>query len=206
MKIDPYNPLDIASLGDSLLHHLELLPVFPLVEVDRFEGSGIYALYYLGDASPYAASGRYNREVACTVPIYVGRAQAPGSRTGVVLSGAGQTTALWDRVREHRRSVESAINLEVSDFVVRVLVVVPIWVPLAEAVVIQKYRPLWNSELQGFGIHAPGGGRAAQAPSQWDILHPGRTFAAALTGNQSATQQGLLERIRRLDAERIPSD
>src|ERR1700721_2775076 len=58
-------------------------------------------------------------------------------------------------------------------------VVDAIWVALGEAVLIGHYQPLWNGFVQGFGIHAPGSGRDKQARSDWDTLHPGRSFAAS---------------------------
>jgi hypothetical protein len=103
---------------------------------------------------------------------------------------------LWNRVREHHRSIDDTENLNAADFQVRLLVVMPIWIPLAEAMAIRRYQPLWNSELQGFGIHAPGSGRGLQQRSQWDELHPGRGFAAGLKRNESATPQALLAQMR----------
>jgi hypothetical protein len=52
-----------------------------------------------------------------------------------------------------------------------------IWVPLGEALLIGHYRPVWNVVVDGFGNHAPGGGRSRQARSSWDELHPGRKWA-----------------------------
>lgn len=103
---------------------------------------------------------------------------------------------LWSRVSQHRQSIERVENLEVGDFQARVLVVMPIWIPLAEAMAIRCYKPLWNSHLQGFGIHAPGSGRGQQRRSQWDELHPGRGFAATLRPNESATPRALLAQMR----------
>jgi len=205
MEIDPYNPLDLAALGESLLRHLERMPALPLDTVERFVGSGIYALYYHGASPPYAEIGRLNQSRDCVLPLYVGRAKDQGSRTGANPMSPVEGSALWDRVREHRRSIKNAENLEVAEFSVRMLVVLPLWIPLAESMVIQRYRPLWNAELQGFGIHAPGGGRLGQARSHWDILHPGRGFAATLTGSQSATRESLLERIVQLGRQAVES-
>jgi hypothetical protein len=47
-----------------------------------------------------------------------------------------------------------------------------------EAQMIRLYRPLWNSVISGFGIHAPGGGGSGQAPSEWDTLYPGGVWGS----------------------------
>jgi hypothetical protein len=51
-----------------------------------------------------------------------------------------------------------------------------------EAELIRNYRPLWNTTVDGFGNHDPGSGRYNQAKSEWDALHPGRSWAEKLTG------------------------
>ncbi len=205
MKIDPYNPLDLEALGDSLLRRLEGNKAVRIDQLDKFDGSGIYALYYTGQADPYAVLGEHNRKGKKPIPLYVGRAKDSGARRGVSPLLPVDEPLLWSRVREHQRSIGHAANLKVEDFAVRVLVVMPVWIPLAEAVVIRTYRPLWNSHVQGFGIHAPGGGRTGQAKSEWDVLHAGRAFAAGLTGakRQPANRADLLERTRRLCAEAV---
>ena len=51
-----------------------------------------------------------------------------------------------------------------------------------EAELIRRFMPLWNTLVDGFGNHDPGAGRYNQARSEWDILHPGRSWAVRLTG------------------------
>ena len=51
-----------------------------------------------------------------------------------------------------------------------------------EAQLIRKYQPLWNTLVDGFGNHTPGEGRFDQARSEWDVLHPGRAWAAKCRG------------------------
>lgn len=184
--IDPYNPLDLEALGLSLIRELERRPAERLSELTSFVGSGIYALYYVGSVEPYAEIGAFNRKHECALPIYVGRAKEPGARQGLSPFEPVTQQLLWSRINQHRRSIELAANLEVEDFRVSALVCMPIWIPLAEAVAIRRYRPLWNSQLQGFGIHAPGSGRSGQERSQWDQLHPGRAFATSLRQNRQA--------------------
>jgi len=52
-----------------------------------------------------------------------------------------------------------------------------------EAELIRRYKPLWNTVVDGFGNHDPGKGRYNQAKSEWDVLHPGRPWAERLTGS-----------------------
>jgi hypothetical protein len=184
--IDPYNPLDLEALGLSLIRELERRPADRLSALTPFVGSGIYALYYVGSSAPYEVLGEFNRQQDCALPLYVGRAKEPGARQGLSPFEPVTQQLLWARINQHKRSIELASNLDVDDFRVSALVCMPIWIPLAEAVAIRRYRPLWNSQLQGFGIHAPGSGRAGQERSQWDELHPGRLFATDLRQNRQA--------------------
>lgn len=182
--IDPYNPLDLEALGLSLIRELERRPSEPLSDLTSFAGSGIYALYYIGARDPYAEIGAFNVQHKCALPIYIGRAKEPGARQGLNPFEPVTQPLLWSRINQHRRSIKDARNLDVDDFRVSALVCMPIWIPLAESVAIRRYRPLWNSQLQGFGIHAPGSGRSGQERSQWDELHPGRGFATNLRPNR----------------------
>ena len=78
------------------------------------------------------------------------------------------------------------MNLSVSDFWCRYLVVDDIWIPLGESLLIQVYRPLWNSVVDGFGNHDPGGGRYKGAKPSWDTLHPGRHWADNCSPSKSS--------------------
>jgi hypothetical protein len=77
-------------------------------------------------------------------------------------------------------SVAEASNLESSDFQCRYLVVDDVWIPLAESLLIERFQPLWNVLVDGFGNHDPGSGRHQQKKSPWDVLHPGRGWAERL--------------------------
>lgn len=194
-SINPYNPLDLEALGDSLLRELERREPYPLSAVPSFAGSGVYALYYLGGAPQYETMGRFNREYDCALPIYIGRAKDPGSRSGRSPFAPVTSRLLCARIAEHARSIAAGDGIDVNDFKVRALVSMPIWIPLAEAMAIRRFRPLWNSHLEGFGIHAPGRGRAGQERSEWDELHPGRSFAGDLKGN-ARSRAVLLEAVQ----------
>lgn len=202
-ELDPYNPLELEALGYSLLRKLERQPTHPLADLPKFPGAGLYALYYNGNFSTYGKIGGYNRANGCRIPIYVGRAKDPGARKGLDPFTPVSKPLLWQRVNDHRKTIAGAGNLDLSDFFVRVLVVLPIWVPLAESMAIRQYRPLWNTTVQGFGIHAPGSGRHGQQLSHWDSLHPGRSFVAKLKRNESVTPESLLARIREAEEASI---
>ena len=104
--------------------------------------------------------------------------------TGVDVSNP----ALRRRLREHARSVEAAENLNVADFTYKHMAVVPVWITLAERFLIEHYKPVWNLCLDGFGDHDPGSGRRDSQRSWWDTLHPGRSWAAALTGGKDIAE------------------
>jgi hypothetical protein len=78
---------------------------------------------------------------------------------------------------EHRDSIEAASNLRVDDFSIRYLTVDDIWIPLAEALLISMFSPVWNLVIEGFGNHDLGAGRYQGLRPMWDIVHPGRVWA-----------------------------
>lgn len=69
-----YDPLRRENLGRSVLWALTSREAVRLDRIPRFNGCGIYAIYYAGDHELYApiASDR------CEVPIYVGKADPSG--------------------------------------------------------------------------------------------------------------------------------
>ena len=172
----PYNPLDKRNLGVSVANALLESPVHPLGGQERFPGSGVYAIYYVGGFDCYRALSRANAEARYTSPIYVGKAIPAGGRKGNVNEDATHT-ALWKRLREHASSIDAVENLGLEDFLCRYLVVDDIWIPLGESLLITKFCPLWNKMVDGFGNHDPGSGRHRGKRSRWDVLHPGRPWA-----------------------------
>lgn len=175
-----FNPLSYGAIQDSLSQALMDAELIPLGDVERFEGNGVYALFYNGPFQAYRVISSPKGEM----PVYVGKA-APSTRKGEELSamqllGAYGGTSLFTRMRNHRASIEAAENLEVDDFQVRLLVLSYIWVPLAETSVISRYQPVWNTIVDGFGNHDPGAGRYNGMRPRWDTLHPGRAWAEKL--------------------------
>ena len=174
-----YDPLTYDNLMAGLAAHFEQLPQRPLATIAdaNVEGPGVYALFYAGRLPVYAALA------SSEMPIYVGKAVPPGSRKGTG-ADAGNP-ALRRRLREHSRSIESAANLDVAEFVCKHMAVVPVWITLAERFLIQHYKPVWNLCLDGFGDHDPGRGRRNSQRSWWDTLHPGRSWAKDLIGRDA---------------------
>ena len=185
MQEELYDPFTYETLMAGTVLKFEQQPLFPLAEDIRIFGPGIYCLVYTGDFDAYAEIADGNK------PIYAGKAVPPGSRRGD--DGDTSFPALRNRIREHRRSIVAAGNLDVNDFRYRSLAIVPAWINLAERFLIQHYRPVWNSCLDGFGDHDPGSGRYSGESSWWDTLHPGRAWAERLQANK--TVEDALERV-----------
>jgi hypothetical protein len=181
-----YDPLNYDNLARNVVGAMLDRPTEPLPLQTAYDGCGVYAIYYNGDFPAYAEISKSRN----AVPIYVGKAVPQGARKG----GAGllntDRRALYNRLAQHSKSIEQAQNLEISDFTCRYLVVVPVWIALAERFLIEHFRPLWNVVLDGFGNHDPGKGRTAMKRPRWDILHPGRPWAKKLTAAE--TEKDLL--------------
>ena len=178
----PYNPLDKVHLAESVGRALLERPVGPLPPEHQFVGAGIYAIYYVGSFEPYAPIAQSNRNGRFELPIYVGKAIPTGGRKGAGNDGEALAAGpeLHRRLTEHARSIEEAENLVGEHFVCRHLVVDDVWIGLAERLLVQRLHPLWNVVVDGFGNHDPGRGRHGQQRSPWDVLHPGRPWAARL--------------------------
>ena len=175
---DVFNPLDKTHLAQSVSDHLLRQPVIPLPPMRRFIGAGIYAIYYTGQFRPYrkiAQSASGGGEDA--IPIYVGKAVPAGSRKGGYGLGIDPGDVLFRRLSEHASSIQSVHNLNLGDFKCRYLLVDDIWIPLGESLLIEKFKPVWNIRVDGFGHHDQGRARRGQMKSAWDTLHPGRAWA-----------------------------
>lgn len=185
--IEPYNPLDKKNLGVSAATAMLSSKVHKLPP-SKFIGAGVYAIYYTGDFKPYTKISSMNKD-DFNVPIYVGKAVPAGARKGGLGMDVDHGLALYNRLSEHYSSIEAAENLNVDDFYCRFLVVDDIWIPLAESLLIEKFKPLWNRCIEGFGNHDPGSGRYNQQKSPWDCIHKGRTWAEKLKPNVRSTEE-----------------
>lgn len=157
-------------------------PTLDLPPTTTFNGVGVYSIYYFGGFDLYEPIAARNKK-KCDLPIYVGKAVPEGWRTARVR--VPDSPVLYRRLNEHARSIQQTKNLQVKEFKCRFMIlnepesdlVVPV-----EAELIRRFKPLWNSAIDGFGNHDPGSGRYNQSKSEWDVLHPGRSWAEKLTG------------------------
>jgi hypothetical protein len=195
---DAFNPLAMDSLAHSIVTRMMEMGAVSLDDVPRFNGAGVYAIYYVGRFPAYRLLADTNKESA-KVPIYVGKAVPSGGRKGVDVAEASETRALADRVRQHAASVRAADNLDIADFKARWLVIEDIWIPLGESALIRDHRPVWNVIVDGFGNHDPGQGRINGVRSRWDTLHSGRPWAGkfpARSETSSQIEQEITEYLR----------
>lgn len=170
-----FDPLALANLARSVERELIDQPPHPLPPEIPFSGGGVYCIYYFGSCAPYAPIA----STPLSIPIYAGSAISP-RRGDAGLLGPADQPLLFNRLRDHARSLEQATDLRLDDFSCRSLVVDDIWAPVAANLLIYHFRPLWNVVVEGFGLHDPGGARYGSARSSWDELHPGRSWAARL--------------------------
>ena len=188
----PYDPLNYENLARSVVREMMERDEVVLPP-DRFYAAGVYAMYYHGKHDAYKPIVSADPPV----PIYVGKAVPAGARK----AGASSTgRELWKRLKEHAESIEAAENLRLADFTCRHLVVVPVWIPLAERFLVEHYKPVWNVVVDGFGNHPPGKGRRDMRRPRWDIIHPGRTWAVGLSASESA--EDILRQVREFFRER----
>lgn len=178
-NLNPFNPLDKRNLAESVACAMLQRPISKLPP-NPFIGAGIYAIYYTGNFPMYEKIAIKNRNGSFAQPIYVGKAVPAGARKGGFGLGDDPGQALYKRLCDHAKSIAEASNLDGSDFFCRFLAVDDIWIPLAESLLIERFEPLWNRVMDGFGNHDPGKGRYEQKMSQWDSIHPGRSWAAKL--------------------------
>lgn len=104
-----YDPLSTPGLTAMICRKFEEQPHRPIVGLPRFNGAGLYAIYYEG-----STSNLYNPLKGYLIPVYVGSAQSRSNATG---SSSRSKTPLWERVHQHGQSIDQS-NLNVSEFVV----------------------------------------------------------------------------------------
>jgi hypothetical protein len=199
--LKPFNPLDKRNLGESVAEALLQIEIQPLPP-KPFIGAGVYAIYYTGSFSAYGRLSEVNRNGQFRCPIYVGKAVPAGARKGGLGFDVDHGQALYKRLAEHAESVKATQNLIITDFHCRFLVVDDIWIPLAESMLIERFKPVWNRELDGFGNHDPGKGRLKSTMPQWDCLHPGRVWAKRLQPCANTAEQ-LAERVDKYLGEKL---
>ena len=176
---EPFNPLDKRHLGESAAYALLNSDIYELPP-KPFVAAGVYALYYIGDYEPYKELAEVNKNDQYACPIYVGKAVPDGARKGGQGENVDPGMALYKRLNDHAKSISAARNLKLEDFRCQFLSVDDIWIPLTESLMIERFKPVWNCVLDGFGNHDPGQGRYKGKKPYWDCVHPGREWAERL--------------------------
>ena len=166
-------------------------PVVDLPPKTRFEGTGVYAIYYIGKNSLYRSLVIRNR-IDFSIPIYVGKAVPRGWRQARIESQSTKKSyELNSRLKEHSRSIQQTETLENDSFKCRFMILENAesnLIGTVEAALIRLYKPVWNTLIDGFGNHDPGKGRYNQAKSEWDTIHPGRSWADKCMGIASSPE------------------
>jgi len=162
-----YDPLDTENITSAICRELENQPLIPLApEITNFAGSGLYAIYYIGDSdSLYAPLTPYK------IPVYAGQSVSHNSATGTANKSP---SPLWQRVRGHAKSIEGG-GLPLEDFAVRLLRMPDVHADLGENGLRVTYQPVWNAILRGFGSNEQGATTRRSARSKWDTVHTGRS-------------------------------
>ncbi|MGH9765533.1 MAG: Eco29kI family restriction endonuclease, partial [Blastocatellia bacterium] len=166
---DPSNPNVVGRIvGITMLAQTRK----PLANIERFYGSGVYAIYYDGKFPVYKSISKREH------PIYVGKADPADLASKTAME---QGDRLANRLNDHCRSIAKArTTLRLEDFQYRALVVQTGWQTSAEHYLIHLFKPIWNSEVgicYGFGKHGDAPETRANLRSPWDTLHPGRDWA-----------------------------
>ena len=175
---------DFHEIVDAAVDFLRCTPTQPLPPPSSFAGPGVYLIYYTGPYEPYAPIAESNRQ-KYEKPIYAGKASPSGRRQA--RSTSSSSTALYGRLREHERSIRATDTLSRQDFTCRLMILDGKdrgMIATVEAALIDRYKPLWNSCIDGFGNHDPGKNRYHQRLAEWDALHPGRTWEKKCTGSR----------------------
>lgn len=171
-----YSP-EFEELIKDAIRFFNGTPIQPIPPIESFEGAGVYALYYIGKRGIYKEFHEINR-LEYSQPIYVGKAVPRGWRQGRI--GESSSLELYRRLCDHAKSIHSADNIAIDDFLCRFMILenaASNLIGTVEAALIRHYQPLWNCIVDGFGNHDPGSGRYNQEQSEWDLLHPGRSWA-----------------------------
>ncbi|MEN9656710.1 MAG: hypothetical protein RL571_175 [Pseudomonadota bacterium] len=180
-----YKNDSFAELVKDAVRFFNGTPVHTLLPPESFLGTGVYALYYIGNNPLYKRYAELNR-LSYNYPIYVGKAVPKGWRQARSSDTAlTQSRELIGRLREHNRSITLGANLLAEDFMCRFVIFEEEssdMIGTIEAALIKLNRPLWNTAVDGFGNHDPGKGRYEQAKSDWDVIHTGRMWADKCNG------------------------
>ncbi|MGW0329057.1 Eco29kI family restriction endonuclease [Nocardia sp. NPDC003183] len=164
---ESFDPLSTARLANTICEMLERQPLVSMEdEIPRFDGSGLYALYYRGDSIDlYRPLSKFQ------IPVYAGQARSSNSATGKTVGAARPVSS---RLRSHRKSIMEG-GLPIEEFRFRALLMPDVHADLGENGLRVGYQPVWNSKLTGFGSHEQGAATRKSGKSKWDTVHDGRS-------------------------------
>ena len=204
-SFDPSNP---DTIGRLVVLALLAQARAPLRELRPTYGSGVYAIYYIGQHPAYL-------EIAGTeTPIYVGKADPDEPRAATPRE---QGVRLFGRLADHRgaiREVETyakdnylADPLREEDFECRRLVCATNAQLVAERHLIDVFKPAWNSETRicfGISKHGDNADIRRNKKSPWDVLHPGRDWAINSPVRDGMTATSVMQSLLRHFGEHPP--
>jgi hypothetical protein len=175
---DPSNPDTVGRLVVLALLAQERVP---LRQISPTYGSGVYAIYYIGEHPAYSEVTRTE------TPIYVGKADPDQPMASTPRQ---QGVRLFTRLTDHRKAIQEVETycannglsdaLHVDDFECRRLVCATNAQLVAERHLIDVFKPAWNSETKicfGISKHGDNADVRRNKKSPWDVLHPGKSLA-----------------------------
>jgi hypothetical protein len=170
------DPLFLKSVAKTITDSLLGSERVPLTNISAFDGSGLYAIYYDGKSPLYNDLKLADVDLK-QAPLYIGKAMASIVPT-FSNSAAFYSSPLYRRLMAHVSTLKSARNLQLSDFSCQYSVMADVWALLGADYMLEVYHPLWNTMIEGFGLHLSGASRRGRK-SDWDVRHPGRKWAEA---------------------------
>ena len=204
-SFDPSNPDTVGRLVVLALLAQERAP---LRELKPTYGSGVYAIYYVGQHPAYT-------EISGTeTPIYVGKADP---NEPMAANPREQGVRLFGRLADHRGAIQEietyssdnnlANPLLVDDFECRRLVCATNAQLVAERHLIDIFKPAWNSETKicfGISKHGDNSETRRNKKSPWDVLHPGRSWAMTSPVRDGMTAETVTTKLATHFAKHIP--
>jgi hypothetical protein len=180
----------INSICSSVEDALKAAKAIPLSELGTFDGTGLYALYYIGKHSPvpaYEPTARRNRNGRWAEPVYIGTGTSSKWRA----NDHSINRTAYQALRRHARSINLATQhmaLDIRDFYFKFIPSDPLNAEIAESVMLDRLCPIWNAVVKGFANHHVGTTRFAQKRTRWDVLHMGRPWAAQCQWTPEGTE------------------
>lgn len=204
-SFDPANPDTVGRLVVLALLAQERVP---LGQLRPTYGSGVYAIYYVGQHPAYT-------EISSTeTPIYVGKADPDEPRAATPRE---QGVRLFGRLADHREAIREVENyasqnglanhLQVDDFECRRLVCATNAQLVAERHLIEVFKPAWNSETKicfGISKHGDNAETRRNKKSPWDVLHPGRAWAMDSPVREGMTPETVAAKLAQHFGTHIP--